>query len=141
MNNKTTSSAEETQELGKEFVGLLKPQDVIALHGELGAGKTTFVKGIAAALGIESVITSPTFTIVKSYNTTHPTIKKLYHLDLYRLEENTNINSLGLNEMIYDKNGIVIIEWPEKATITTQWDIYFEEQKDNKRTVKIDRTS
>lgn len=80
---------------------------IICLNGELGSGKTLFVKGFANALGIKENITSPTFNLIKEYpNGEMP----LYHMDLYRLEG--NVDSLGLDEY-FDKNGVVIIEWAE----------------------------
>lgn len=108
-----THSSEETQQvaadLAKEFSG-----GVIALTGELGAGKTTFVQGFAKGLGIKDKIISPTFILIRQ----HPipkTKKMLYHIDLYRLEGTQDIKDLGIQEIMENPNNIVVlIEWAEK---------------------------
>ena len=101
----TSHSVEETLELAQNFESEKFPNMVICLNGELGSGKTLFVKGIAQALGIDESITSPTFTIVKEYlNGEMP----LYHFDVYRLDGNTD--GVGIEEY-FNKNGIVVIEW------------------------------
>lgn len=97
---------EETIELGKKIGKLLQKNDVILLKGDLGAGKTTFVKGIALALGVKGVVNSPTFTIVKEYKGTK---LNLYHLDLYRL--NGIGNDFDLEEYYY-LDGVTCVEWP-----------------------------
>lgn len=89
---------------------LLAAGSVVALEGLLGAGKTTFVKGIAEALGIDEQITSPTFTIVSEYLGVLP----LYHIDLYRIGSSEEIELLGLEELVYGK-GISVVEWADKA--------------------------
>lgn len=104
-----TSSPEETVELGKKIGGMLKNGDVIAMQGTLAAGKTTITKGIAAALGIEDTITSPTFCLISEYQGKMP----LYHMDVYRLNGAEDFAELGTDDMIYG-NGVSIIEWSEK---------------------------
>lgn len=103
----TTSSAQETIELGQKIAGLAKAGSVFCLTGDLGAGKTTLVRGIAKALNIKSVVQSPTFNIMKIYfDGTRP----LIHIDAYRLADvNTDI---GLDEYIGYETGITVIEWP-----------------------------
>ena len=105
----TTSSAEETIELGKKIGKLLKKGDIIAMQGTLAAGKTTITKGIAQALGITETITSPTFCLISEYQGTMP----LYHMDVYRLEGGEDFVNLGTDDMIYG-DGVSIIEWSEK---------------------------
>lgn len=100
----TSHSEEETLELAQNFESEKFPNMVICLNGELGSGKTLFVKGIANALGINESITSPTFTIVKEYDGELP----LYHFDVYRLDGNTD--GVGIEEY-FNKNGVVVIEW------------------------------
>lgn len=102
IKNKTTSSSEELIEIGIEFSQMLKPKDIVILNGPLGAGKTTFVKGIAKGLGIKKNIKSPTFTIVKEYE------QKLCHIDAYRI----NDEDIGLEHYI-DNNYIICIEWSD----------------------------
>ena len=104
-----TSSPEETVALGKKIGGMLKNGDVIAMQGTLAAGKTTITKGIAAALGIEDTITSPTFCLISEYQGKMP----LYHMDVYRLNGAEDFAELGPDDMIYG-NGVSIIEWSEK---------------------------
>ena len=105
----TTSSAEETIELGKKIGKLLKKGDIIAMQGTLAAGKTTITKGIAAALGITETITSPTFCLISEYQGTMP----LYHMDVYRLDGTEDFINLGTDDMLYG-DGVSIIEWSEK---------------------------
>lgn len=102
-----TYTLEETIELGYKLGSLLTCPMTILLEGDLGAGKTTFTKGIGKALGIEKTINSPTFTIMKCYKGKYP----LYHLDLYRL--NGVNQEFDLEE--YIDNGIAVIEWPHQA--------------------------
>ena len=95
----------ETIELAQNFESEKFENMIICLDGELGSGKTVFTKGIAHALGIEENITSPTFTIIKEYDSGE---MPLYHMDVYRLDGNTE--GVGIEEY-YNKGGIVIIEW------------------------------
>lgn len=105
MNYKiTTHSEEETIEVAENFESEKFPNMIICLDGDLGSGKTLFTKGIAASLGIEENITSPTFTIVKEYEGELP----LYHMDVYRLDGNTE--GIGIEEYFH-KGGVVVIEW------------------------------
>ena len=104
----TTKSAEETMQLGARFVALCKPGSTFCLTGDLGAGKTTLVRGIAKALNIKSVVQSPTFNIMKVY---FDGDKPLIHIDAYRLADlDTDI---GLDEYSGYETGITVIEWPE----------------------------
>ncbi|MBP5464520.1 MAG: tRNA (adenosine(37)-N6)-threonylcarbamoyltransferase complex ATPase subunit type 1 TsaE [Treponema sp.] len=104
-------SEEETIALGMKFGSLLKAGDVVAMTGTLAAGKTTFTKGIAKALGIEDMVTSPTFCLISEYEG-----KKfpLYHIDVYRLEGAEDFLNLGVEDMLYGK-GVCVIEWSEKV--------------------------
>lgn len=105
----TTTSAEETVELGKKIGSFLKKGDIIAMQGTLGAGKTTITKGIAKALGINETITSPTFCLISEYEGKMP----LYHMDVYRLDGAEDFANLGTEDMLYGE-GVSIIEWSEK---------------------------
>ena len=102
----TSPTAEDTRAIGGAFAPLLRPGDVIALTGELGAGKTTLVQGIAGALGYGGAVTSPTFTLVREYRT--PTLT-LVHADVYRLDRVQDALDLGLDETAED--GVLLIEW------------------------------
>lgn len=100
-----TINEKETIDLGYRFGKLLPKGTVIALHGDLAGGKTTFTKGIGKALNVKDVVNSPTFTILKIHKGDLP----LYHIDAYRLENNSY--DLGISE--YEDDGIMVIEWPE----------------------------
>jgi len=102
----TSKSIEDTMELAENIESEKFPGMVICLEGELGSGKTVFVKGFAGSLGIEETITSPTFTLIKEYNTSE---MPLYHMDVYRAE---NIESIGLADY-FNKEAICIIEWAD----------------------------
>lgn len=137
-----TNSEEETKELAKRFVvrqAHHKPL-ILALSGELGSGKTTFVQGFAKALGIKEKIISPTFVLIRQHKI--PNAKNmLYHIDLYRLENLDDLKPLGLEELWQSDNNIVLIEWAEKAKKllpknTTY--IKFETQDENKRQIIVD---
>lgn len=107
MEYKIISKTEyDTIEIAQNFESEKFENMVICLDGELGSGKTVFTKGIANALGIEETITSPTFTIIKEYNGELP----LYHMDVYRLDGNTD--GVGVEEY-FNKGGVVVIEWSE----------------------------
>ena len=107
----TTTSAEQTTALGERLGKLLSPGDVIALFGDLGAGKTTLTRGIAVGLGLAADIHSPTFTLIHE----HPGPTPLYHVDLYRLASELEVETLGLEEYIYS-DGVTIIEWADRMT-------------------------
>jgi tRNA threonylcarbamoyladenosine biosynthesis protein TsaE len=158
-----TQNAKETKELGREVGNNLKnkllnkPSSngalVLALTGDLGSGKTTFIQGLADGLGIKQRIISPTFIIIRSYNMEHKTkkekptsevrrLKTFYHIDLYRLEENVEreMKNLGIDEIMSDPLNILAIEWAEKAKDylpkNTKW-IKFEYVNENKRRITV----
>ncbi len=105
-----TRTPDETRALGRELAAGLRPGDVIGLDGELGAGKTVLVQGIAEGRGITSNVTSPTFTLIHEYN--GPT-GRLYHADLYRLVSIQDAMDIGIEE-IMSGNGVTVIEWSDK---------------------------
>ena len=104
-----TKSAEETVELGRKIGAFLLPNDVVALIGPLGAGKTTLIQGIAEGIGVKDYVTSPTFIIINEYQGRFP----FYHVDLYRLEKLSEIEDLGIEEY-FNRGGVCVIEWAEK---------------------------
>jgi len=107
-----THSAEETTALGRKLAARLRPPGIVLLRGDLGAGKTTLVKGIAAGFqaASEEEVTSPTFTLVHEYRGPEAT---LYHIDLYRVDTPRQLETLGLDDLIAD-NSVLLIEWGEK---------------------------
>jgi len=105
-----TSSPDETRELAGNISRTLNPGAVVVLTGELGAGKTTFVKGLAEGLGITGLVKSPTFTVL----TIHRGPLTLYHIDLYRLEGGGDMDDIDIDSYLYCNDGISAVEWGEK---------------------------
>lgn len=105
-----TQSAMETELLGEKIGGILQPGDLVALNGELGAGKTCLARGIARGLGIRDRITSPTFTLINEYNGVIP----LYHMDMYRLGNPEELEDLGYDEYFYGP-GATLLEWANEV--------------------------
>ena len=112
----TTNSQEETYEFGKKLVEHFKGGDILLLNGELGAGKTTLIKGLASGLGVQDEVTSPTFTLMNHYNTSDHVIKKLVHIDTYRLKDENELKDIGIEDYLCEPDSLCIIEWPEKIT-------------------------
>ncbi len=139
-----TNSFEETQNLGKEFAKILKGGELIALYGNLGGGKTTFVQGLALGLGIKRRIISPTFIIIRSYKLrikNHELrVMNFYHIDLYRVETLDDIRGLGIDEIIGNSNNIIAVEWAEKMRELLpkkRIDVRFEYIDENRRKIAI----
>jgi tRNA threonylcarbamoyladenosine biosynthesis protein TsaE len=117
-----TKSSDETILVGAEIAALLTPPKMLILRGGLGAGKTTLVKGIAEALGAAEAdeVTSPTFTLLHEYEGERKgAAVELYHLDVYRLETERQLETLGWEELL-GENSIVLIEWGEKFPVLVQ---------------------
>ncbi|MDD4607401.1 MAG: tRNA (adenosine(37)-N6)-threonylcarbamoyltransferase complex ATPase subunit type 1 TsaE [Patescibacteria group bacterium] len=105
----------ETQALVNKLINQLKNQNVIALSGDLGSGKTTFTQFIAKTLGVRQPVTSPTFVLMNIYSVKkHPFIKKLIHVDTYRLNSAQELIDIGLLDYLNDPTCLCVIEWPEK---------------------------
>ncbi|MCF7873605.1 MAG: tRNA (adenosine(37)-N6)-threonylcarbamoyltransferase complex ATPase subunit type 1 TsaE [Candidatus Omnitrophica bacterium] len=105
-----SKSSFETKSLGRNFSKILKKQDIVLLEGELGGGKTTFVKGVARGLGYKGKVLSPSYTLVRRYKVSKLTIN---HIDLYRLDKKS-LGSIDMQEYLYNKNTISIVEWGQK---------------------------
>jgi tRNA threonylcarbamoyladenosine biosynthesis protein TsaE len=111
-----STSPEETATIGSILARWLEDGDVVLLHGDLGAGKTTLAKGIAAALGVEAVVSSPSFALINEYDSGVPgPVSRLYHLDLYRLRDDAELDSIGFAEYVAPDDGVALVEWPERA--------------------------
>jgi len=110
MMKKRFESENETKEFASDLANYLEPGMTVLLEGELGAGKTTFAKGVASGLGIDRIIKSPTYTLIREYQEGK---FPLYHMDLYRLE-GTGAEELGLDEY-FESNGICLVEWASFA--------------------------
>ena len=153
----TSNSPLQTKKIASKILPKLKGKNIICLYGELGAGKTTFVQGLAKALGIKKRLTSPTFILLKEYKVashqppaTRMGInwkletgnwKHLIHVDCYRLASEKDLKSIDLTEIWEDKQNLVIIEWAEKFSQILprqRIDIKFEHTGKNKRKITID---
>ena len=131
----TTNSAGETRALGARLGAMLGPSDYICLRGELGAGKTTFVQGLAEGLGVaDKYVTSPSFALVNEYRGR----LTLYHIDLYRLSGAEDLGGMGFDE--YPDMGVAAVEWPERAGKSlpdVRLDVSFTYADDDKRIISI----
>lgn len=107
------NSVEETWAIAREFARELKPGDVVCLEGDLGAGKTTFTQGLAAALGVAGRVTSPTFCIVQEHRSYDGAVF-LVHMDLYRLHGEDDVEAVGWEDYL-SQGAIIVVEWPERA--------------------------
>jgi tRNA threonylcarbamoyladenosine biosynthesis protein TsaE len=130
-----TKSPEETKRLAAEFAATLKGGEFMALEGGLGAGKTTFVQGLADALGVKEPVRSPTFTVMNVHVARRGAIKRLVHLDFYRLREGA-IDDLGLEDFVGQPDTVVLAEWPHptfplpKQVITVRFTLRSETQRE-----------
>ncbi len=141
-----TNNLRETQKLAESLVKRLDKGDVVALYGNLGSGKTTFVQGLARGFGIRKRIISPTFIIVRTYKIGSKyqvlDIKHFYHIDLYRIEGKKDLRGLGIEEIINNPQNIVVIEWAEKMQNLLpkkRWDVKFEDLGDSRRKITINQ--
>ena len=131
-------SEAETIEIGKEIATGLKPGDIVCLYGDLGAGKTTLVKGLALGLGVKDTITSPTFTLMNIYR---GQTTQLIHIDTYRLKEEQELVDIGVEDYLGVPDTICVIEWPEKIAGLLKnkktLDITIQHTKDNTRDITV----
>jgi tRNA threonylcarbamoyladenosine biosynthesis protein TsaE len=137
-----SSTPKKTQEIAAKLVESLETPFLLALEGNLGAGKTVFVKGLAKGLDVKKAITSPTFNILKLYKTGNKKIKYLCHVDAYRLKSESELEALGINEYIEDKDTLVIIEWSNKIKNilpSNYFLVSLTAKTEKKREIKIER--
>ena len=146
QDNFITNNSKETQKLAEDFVKRLNKGDVLALYGNLGSGKTTFVQGLARGVGVRKRIISPTFIIVRSYKLrikNHELrIMNFYHIDLYRIESKKDLKGLGIEDIINNPQNIVAIEWAEKMKSflpKKRWDVKFEDLGGSRRKITINQ--
>jgi tRNA threonylcarbamoyladenosine biosynthesis protein TsaE len=148
-----TKSFEETEQLGEEFAGQLQPGSVVALIGELGGGKTTFVRGLVRGLGFENRVVSPTFTVMRMYKrkvksekskvksvVQNSKIERVYHIDLYRMTSREDLKTLDFVDMVQDSQAVMLIEWPELAEgllPEERMEVRFEHMGEEKRKITI----
>jgi len=137
-NSFISTCEQDTLNFANEFSKSLNKGEIILLNGDLGSGKSVFARGVIRAFGVEKQIPSPTFTIVNEYDGKDC---KLYHFDLYRLEEVEEALAIGVDEIFADENSIKLVEWPEKV-----WQILpkkvititIEKIDDNKRKITVE---
>jgi tRNA threonylcarbamoyladenosine biosynthesis protein TsaE len=129
----TTTSSSQTEEAGRRLGERLRSGDVVLLTGELGAGKTTFVRGVARGTESPAPVASPTFQLVRIY----PGRVQLAHVDLYRIENNAELSDLGLDELV--DQGAVVVEWGERIDIPEAALIDIENLGEDRRVVRTKR--
>ncbi len=150
MKRQESYNIQDTLHIGESASQQLQGGDIVLLHGDLGAGKTTFVKGLAKGLGIEANIVSPTFTIMNVYDINHKnlkslnhkSIKTLVHVDTYRLEDEEELVKIGIEDYLGQPDTICIIEWPEKIPNLLKdkkmKNIYLSHTKNENRVISFD---
>jgi len=139
-----TKSDKETMKLGEKLAKRFRGGETIALTGDLGAGKTTLIKGIAMGLGIKKNITSPTFVLMKLYKpqtSSNSSIKQLCHVDAYRINNGQELNDIGIMEYIDHPRTLTIVEWAEKVKEILPNDVIWVKmgygKKENEREIEI----
>ena len=105
----------DTEKIAKNIAKNAKVNDIYCLKGDLGVGKTVIAKAIGNFFNVNDNISSPTFTILKSYDLNNKRIKKIHHFDLYRIKNLQELENIGFSDYLYDEDSIVLIEWPEVA--------------------------
>lgn len=133
--NWTSNNEDETIELGKKFAQFLNIKDIVVLEGELGAGKTEFIKGVCEYFSVEDIVTSPTFSIINQYTGLFKHKEfVIYHIDLYRIKNEMELVEIGFDECINDDNSIKFVEWPQiaaKVLLKPNYTIKIEADKKN----------
>ncbi len=135
----TINNLDSINEAAKEFIAQIDQDTVFAFHGEMGAGKTTFIKAICEELGVEDVINSPTFAIVNEYRTA--TAELVYHFDFYRINKPEEAFDFGYEDYLYS-GALCFIEWPEKIEELLPGDavhVTIMQNDDDTRTINIER--
>jgi tRNA threonylcarbamoyladenosine biosynthesis protein TsaE len=135
----SSKSEKETFGFGQKFSRRLKGGEIIGLVGDLGAGKTVFVRGLASGLGIRQKITSPTFVFMKNYLVGKQAIKELVHIDAYRIKRAADMDEIGIKDYLCRQDAVVVIEWAEKIKkiMPGQTKFLFFNIKNNHRLIKF----
>lgn len=110
-----SKSVLDTEKIAKNIAKNAMVNDIYCLKGDLGVGKTVIAKAIGNFFNVNDNVSSPTFTILKSYDISNKKIKKIHHFDLYRIKNLQELENIGFSDYLYDDNAIVLIEWPEVA--------------------------
>ena len=139
MQEFVTKNIEETNHIAKDLADKLQGGETIALSGNLGVGKTVFVKALAKALGIKEEVTSPTFVLMKVYDIKHKHIRQFVHADCYRLDGVEDLKDIGLSDFMED-NTVIVIEWADKISNlpSNVINVKFDYITDTKRRLVID---
>jgi len=114
MTKLISKSASQTKKIGLKLAKKIRPGEIIALIGDLGTGKTTFLQGLGRGLGVKNKILSPSFLQLKPYPVKRSRVKYLFHFDFYRLASLSQLATRGLTEYLQAKNGVVVIEWADR---------------------------
>jgi len=139
----SSSSEEQTQRVGVNFALRLVPGDIVAFYGELGAGKTEFIKGICLGMHVREIVSSPTYTIVNQYigEDRKQREVQIYHIDLYRIESSAELTETGIEEILEDIESIKLIEWAEYAEPVlpqSRYEVHFySDGDDNSRRIEV----
>jgi len=139
----TTHNENETQKIGERFGEMIQSGDVIVFEGELGAGKTEFIRGICKWFEAEDVVTSPTFSLINIYESDEVDFL-IYHIDLYRIEKPSELTQIGFDDIIADSSSVKLIEWYQNAGSRLQ-DFNYKvslslvEENMEERTIRIER--
>ncbi|MBC2594822.1 tRNA (adenosine(37)-N6)-threonylcarbamoyltransferase complex ATPase subunit type 1 TsaE [Ruficoccus amylovorans] len=134
-----TSGSDATRQLGQELADCLPDDTVLALHGNLGTGKTTFISGLATGLGITRPVTSPTYNIYNLYRGR----RQLVHLDAYRLEQADEAEGLMLEDLL-ESPWLLAVEWPERFSpewLRRAWRLHFSFEGENERLIRLESDS
>jgi tRNA threonylcarbamoyladenosine biosynthesis protein TsaE len=139
MQEFVTNNIEETNQIAQDLAAKLEGGEVIALSGNLGVGKTVFVKALAVALGIKEEVTSPTFVLMKVYDIKHKNIRQFIHADCYRLDGAEDLKDIGLSDFLAE-DSVVVIEWADKINNlpSNVINVKFDYINDTKRRIVID---
>lgn len=136
----TSVSTENTKQLGRKLASQLKEGEVLCLYGDLGAGKTTFIQGFIKFFLPQKRVLSPTFIIVRHYRVPSKEVTNIYHIDLYRMKSERQIQDIGLSQLFGNPDTVVFIEWAEKLgnlMPKKRIDIRFEMLEEQKRRITI----
>ncbi len=133
MRDHVTESPAETEALGESFGKRLRPGDLVLLTGELGAGKTTFVRGVARGIGSAAPVASPTFQLVRMYAGR----VQLAHIDLYRVETASELGDLGLDELL--DQGAAVVEWGDRLDAPKAALVHLEHLEGDRRVIRVKR--
>lgn len=138
----SVSCVEETWQIARDFAANLNAGDIVCLEGDLGAGKTTFTQALAAAMGVQGRVTSPTFCLVQEHGGGGAAAKKLVHMDLYRLHGEDDVLAIGWEDYI-SQGAVVVVEWSERAgslVPESAWHVRITHSGDSDESRRIDFT-